>query len=199
MNNSNLVKIIIAVVMVGIVAVFAKNYIQFSLPYTKPNNANTATPPKNSLVSQETGLKVGEAFPSFTLTDVEGVSITNEIFKGKPAIIWFTTSWCVPCQIGGQKVSKLDDELGGKAFNVLVVFVDPREQNSDLINWRKQFASSDWIIGFDNKTDPLAQKVNLKFLDSKYILDKKGVIKNIDFQQANESYLNTIREVVKEN
>lgn len=199
MNNSNLIKIIIAVAILGIVALFATGTIKLSSPATRSDNSNTVTPLKNSPVPQETGLKVGEAFPSFTLTDVEGVSITSETLKGKPGIVWFTTSWCTPCQIGAKKVSQLEGDLGGNAFNILVVFVDPKEQNSDLINWKKQFASSDWIVGFDNKTDPLAQKVNLKVLDSKFLLDKNGVIKNIDFQQADENYINTIKQIVKEN
>lgn len=143
-----------------------------------------------------------EIFPDFTVTEVDGQVITRDSLKGKPAIIWFTTSWCVPCQIGAkQKVAPLDNELGGNSFNVLVIFVDPRETKSDLTNWREQFANPDWMVAFDNfasKTDSLSAKVGLKFLDSKFLLDKNGVIKNIDFQIADEDYLNVIRQVVEE-
>lgn len=147
----------------------------------------------------QSGLKVGDAFPDFSLTEVGGKTITKDSLKGKPAIIWFTTSWCIPCQIGAQDVSKLDNNLGGEAFNVLVVFVDPKEKDSDLILWRKRFANPDWIVAFDNELTNLAKKVEIKFLDSKFILDKNGVIKNIDFKQADDEYLNTIRKVVEEN
>lgn len=47
-------------------------------------------------------------------------------------------------------MSRLDDELGGNAFNVPVVFVDPRETEEDLISWRSRFANPDWIVAFDN-------------------------------------------------
>ena len=42
----------------------------------------------------------------------------------------------MPCQIGAKEVVKLDDELGGDTFDVFVVFVDPRENESDLRNWK---------------------------------------------------------------
>lgn len=194
MNNSKLVKIIIAVVILGGLGLFVKNYIQFG----SSEKSNPSSKDPSSSIPQQAGLKVGDTFPDFSVTEVDGRTISNDSLKGKPAIVWFTTSWCVPCQIGAQDVSKLDNELGGEVFNVLVVFVDPKEKDSDLILWRKRFANPDWIVAFDNELTKLATRVNLKFLDSKFILDKNGIIKNIDFKQADDKYLDTIRGVIKE-
>lgn len=163
-------------------------------------NINKSPEPLASLDQTPAGtLAVDASFPDFTVTEVDGRIITKESLKGKPAIIWFTTSWCVPCQIGAKEVARLDNELGGKSFEVLVIFVDPKETDADLVNWRKQFANSDWMVAFDNELTNLAKRINLKFLDSKFILDKNGVVKNIDFKIADENYLNTIREIVKAN
>jgi len=52
---------------------------------------------------------------------------------------------------------------------------------------------------FDSKLTSLAARVDLKYLDSKFLLDKNGVIRNIDLRQADENYLNIIRQVVREN
>ncbi len=201
MNSSNIAKLIVVAVVLGLVGLFVSGNLQLGSPNKKPNSSSNTSlnPTVTSPTSTQSALKVGDTFTDFSLTEVGGKTIFNNSLKGKPAIIWFTASWCIPCQIGAKKVSQLENDLGGNAFNVLVVFVDPKEQDSDLINWKKQFANSDWIVGFDNKTTPLAQKVNLKFLDSKFLLDKNGVIKNIDFKQADDEYLNTIQRVIKDN
>jgi len=160
------------------------------------NNVNKAPEPLASL--EQPVVRVGVTFPDFLVTEVGGRTITRESLKDKPAIIWFTTTWCVPCQIGAREVAKLDNQLDDR-FNVLVIFVDPRETDSDLINWRDKFANKDWMVAFDNELTDLAARVNLKFLDSKFLIDKNGVIKNIDFKIADENYLNVVKQVVEEN
>lgn len=161
--------------------------------------ANLNNSPEKLASLERPAIQIGAPFPPFSVTEVGGRVITNKSLEGKSAIIWFTTSWCMPCQIGARKVSKLDDELGGSAFDVLVVFVDPREKDSDLISWRKSFAREDWMVAFDSQTDQIAQKVGLQYLDSKYLLDKNGVVKNIDFQIVDKNYINIIREVAAAN
>ncbi len=59
-----------------------------------------------------------------------------------------------------------------------------------------QFAEPDWLVVLDNPGDSIAQRVQLRYLDSKYLLDSNGVIRDIDFQIAGDAYLQTIRSVV---
>jgi len=171
-------------IILGIIGLYGQRS-----PSTKQSD-NTSAPPVAQAI-----LAVGNLFSDFTLTEVSGETITRDSLKGKPAIVWFTTSWCVPCQIGARDVAKVDDELSGQAFNVLVVFVDPRESKDDLINWRKNFANPDWMVALDQ--GGFAERIGLKFLDSKFILDKDGIVKNIDFKQADDNYLNTIRQIAR--
>ena len=183
MKNNTIFIIVGVVIFIGVLIFFGKS--------------NTA--PNENAVQNDSleKLAVGGIFPEFNLVDIDGDTFTRRSFSDKPSIIWFTTSWCVPCQIGAKEVSKLDDEFGGNAFDVFVVFVDPRENESNLRKWKQDFANEDWIIAFDSQADALAQKINLKFLDTKYLLDSNGVIQNIDLQIANEKYLNVIRGVVE--
>ncbi len=142
------------------------------------------------------GAVVGAPFPRMNLTEVGGATLTNTALAGKPAIIWFTAAWCVPCQVGARKVAQLDRELGGDAFNVAVVFVDPNDTQKALVGWRRKFADPDWRVALDNPSESIAEAVGLRFLDSKYLLDAEGIVRNIDFQIAGDAYLQTIRSVV---
>src|SRR5712691_6402668 len=82
-------------------------------------------PRRNSPVSapssfQQTSIRVGAPFPDFRVTDAAtGRVVTNASLEGKPTILWFTTSYCVPCQIGARLVTRLEDQIGGKPFNVV--------------------------------------------------------------------------------
>jgi thiol-disulfide isomerase/thioredoxin len=166
---------------------------------TYVNNSPEQFASLDTPVAQEVvELEDGQPFPQFSLSDVDGIEATLATLSGRPSIIWFTTGWCVPCQIGAEVVAELDAELGGGAFNVLVVFVDPRENNDDLRRWRADFAAADWQVAFDDLSNPLAARIGLQYLDSKYLLDANGVLLNQDFRIADDAYLEIIRRAVEE-
>jgi len=122
-------------------------------------------------------LKVGTVAPDFQLTDPVKGSITNENFSGKPLFIFFTATWCTPCQIGAQNLARYDDEHNGNAFNVLIVFIDDKEADNQFIDWKKQFGRDDWYIA---KGIEMANNYQVQFLDTKYVFDKDGIIKWVD-------------------
>jgi hypothetical protein len=126
---------------------------------------------------------------------VSGEKLTNQSLEGRPAIVWFTTSYCVPCQVGATLVADLDDDLGGDAFDVLVVFVDPREPTSVLKSWRREFANNDWLVALDSDQE-LTNAVALRFLDTKFLLDQDGAVEDIDVEQADRDYLDLLRQEV---
>ncbi|HWQ23355.1 MAG TPA: TlpA disulfide reductase family protein [Gaiellaceae bacterium] len=138
---------------------------------------------------------VGQRFPDFSLTEVDGRRLSVSALAGKPALVWFTTSYCVPCQVGARVVARLDDELGGDAFNVLVVFVDPEESPSALEGWRERYANPDWLVALDEDL-ALATAVELRVLDTKFLLDGRGTVRDVDYAVADEDYARLLRKEV---
>ncbi len=123
------------------------------------------------------GLQVGNSAPSFSLRDPEKGSVTKQTFAGRPVLIFFTTTWCTPCQIGAQNLARLDDETGGNAFNVLIVFVDPRENDPQYLEWRENYGRSDWYVA---ESEQMPQEYKVRYLDTKYLFDGNGIIEWVD-------------------
>lgn len=119
------------------------------------------------------------AAPAFRLSTIGGGMIANETVNGKPTILWFTTTYCVPCQLGAEEVEKLDDDLGGSAFHVVMIFIDPRETDADLLVWKKNFANEDWYMAHGN--EQLLKDYNIRSLDTQYLLDKDGKVREVNY------------------
>jgi thiol-disulfide isomerase/thioredoxin len=139
--------------------------------------------------TMKTELNIGEPAPDFSLIDPERGKIVKENFIGKPLFIFFTTTWCTPCQIGAQNLAKFDSEKGENAFNVLIVFVDEKETDNQFIEWKQKFGREDWYIG---KGIEMAKEYNVQFLDTKYIFDKNGIMKWIDIKPLEYSTISPI-------
>jgi cytochrome oxidase Cu insertion factor (SCO1/SenC/PrrC family) len=146
-----------------------------------PAGRNTPSPPSSPSderpAASETraSLAVNAPAPEFQLTDIDGKAVSKATFAGKPVIVWFTASYCVPCQIAAKEIKRLDADMGGKAFNVFMVFVDPNESPDDLRNWKAKYANDDWFIAFGN--EQMIKEYEVRYLDTHRLLDGKGVVR----------------------
>jgi thiol-disulfide isomerase/thioredoxin len=123
------------------------------------------------------GLQIGSVAPDFFLIDPINGKITKQSFQGKPLFIFFTTTWCTPCQLGAQNLAKYDDEKGGDGFNVLIVFVDDKESDPQFIEWKNKFGRDDWYVA---KGIEMAKTYQVQYLDTKYVFDREGKIQWVD-------------------
>ncbi len=140
-------------------------------PTTAPTTANSAS---------IGGLPINTTAPDFKLFDIEKGEISKELLKGKPLFIFFTTTWCTPCQVGAKQLAKYYDETNA-GFNVLIIFVDPTEDYKELVKWRQQYGRDSWYIVKDNEQRAV-KDYNIRYLDSKYVLDKDGIVRYFDIR-----------------
>lgn len=117
----------------------------------------------------------GNAAPSFTLTDIDGNSVSLEDFKGKVVYLDFWASWCGPCMREVPHAKELKERFKGQDDLVfLYISVD-----EDLEAWKNTVAQHEIkgvhlnIQGMGNET---AELYNVKGVPTFYIIDREGVI-----------------------
>lgn len=138
-----------------------------------------------SAAGPATGTGVGDRAPDFRLVDIAGKSVSRDSLRGRPAIIWFTASYCVPCQDGAVALQRVLGRVGGNdRVAVVMVFVDPGEPPATLSDWKTRFGRPNWTV------TPAAGSVltdyRVQYLDSKYLLDANGVIRTADYTPLQE-------------
>ncbi len=117
------------------------------------------------------GTQAGYIAPDFTLTTVEGNSVSLSDYSGKKVIIAFFATWCVPCQIEADNIKVLQDE--NLDIAVFQIGVDNRESLEDLQKFKSERGRDDWIVGFGFD---VAKNYDVKSLDTTIIIDEEGII-----------------------
>jgi cytochrome c biogenesis protein CcmG/thiol:disulfide interchange protein DsbE len=82
-------------------------------------------------------VQVGKPAPAFTLTDVDGHRVSLSQLKGKPVLINFWATWCVPCR---DELPLIRDEyLAHRAEGLSVVAVNFGDESADTVRkfWTK--------------------------------------------------------------
>lgn len=116
--------------------------------------------------------------PDFSIINAEtrGV-ITLSDFQGKPVLIHFFASWCPRCQNTASNVANYYDSVNG-GFNVLLVSVDPRATENDLISFKQNYGRSTWKVA--QVSDSMQNAYNVQSLDTKYVVNSEGIISHND-------------------
>ena len=76
-------------------------------------------------------VQVGKPAPAFTLTDIDGHRLSLSQLKGKPVLISFWATWCVPCR---DELPLIRDEyLAHRAEGLEVVAIDWGDESADTV------------------------------------------------------------------
>ena len=66
-------------------------------------------------------LLAGKPVPEFTLRDLDGKEAAVTMKQGKPRLLYFWATWCVPCRAQMPKIQELQDEFTEKGLLVMAI------------------------------------------------------------------------------
>lgn len=120
--------------------------------------------------------KVGEKAPGFTLTGINGETVSLDSLKGKVVVLGLFHI-CEPCLMQGSNLQKVHEATQGKP--VAVVGVNSSgDSKQDVQDFLKAFPVK---VSYPYLLDPKKQTDKLygggKFIPNVYVIDQQGVIR----------------------
>lgn len=107
--------------------------------------------------------------PEITLTTTDGQTISLSQFKGKVVILQAMASWCPSCKLQAQQIKPIYEKYKNKGLVIISLDIQPERSTLESLKNFKQTYGGDWYFGFYPQ---FITQYNIKFLDSKVIIDK---------------------------
>ena len=154
-----------------------------------------------------TSMREGETKLSFSFPDLNGnrVSITDERFAGKPAVIQLGGSWCPNCLDETEFLSDFYDKNPDKLSVIFLAFerlTDYNEAKTEALKLAKRCNVKYDVLITGHKPSEvgkaLPELVNFKAFPTSIILDKQGNVRQIHSgfsgPGTGEAYIKYVKE-----
>ena len=146
-------------------------------------------------------LKVGDAFPDFTLKNVSDGSDVSRAkhAKGHYQLLFVWASWCPYCQNASSKLLKpLYDDLGTKSnVDIIAVGIDLL---GDTADGQKAYLNSNgfkWTGVFD-QDGKVRNLAGANFIPTAILLDDTGKIVTYGYYEVDRPYTNRLNQFLRE-
>lgn len=114
----------------------------------------------------------GSTVPSFTLNNINGGgSVSSSSFRGKPTLLDFWASWCIPCRIALPAYEQLHQQ----GINVVSVTID--KDSAPAIAFLKKYGVSFKVL--HDPTGEVAGQFGLPTMPTSYLIDKSGKVTKV--------------------
>ncbi len=112
----------------------------------------------------------GDMAPPFKVTTFDGKTISFEDLKGKPIVLNFWASWCVPCKAEARDLEEAYELF--KDLGVEFVGVAVQDTREDALNFIKKYGLS-YPNGLD-ETGDLARDYKIYGIPKTFVIDREG-------------------------
>jgi len=128
---------------------------------------------------------LGATAPGFTLTNLQGQPVTLSQFRGRPVIINFWATWCVPCR---NEMPAFQQAFETHRAADLVILAVNFEEDASLVRPFVEELELTFEILYDTQTT-VTQSYQVTGLPRTIFVDRQGVIKHIQVGELTEPLL----------
>ena len=138
----------------------------------------TVHPPDMSRGSEQSvpvSLAIGQRFPDFNETDLNGAPLSVAAAKGKVMLVDFWATWCGPCRAEMPNVIAAYQKYRPSGFDIIGISLDENQgavvsfTASQGMTWPQYLDGKGW----NNK---LAKQYGVDSIPMSYLLDRNGII-----------------------
>ncbi len=140
-----------------------------------PGCTSSAQSIENGQVELSQAPEVGRLAPDFTLTDLEGNSVTLSDFRGTVVFLNFWATWCPPCRAEMPEIEAVYQEY--KNQDVMVIGIDLLEAENEVRQFVQQ-GGYGWTFVIDT-TGEVANNYGVTAIPTSFFLDKEGIIRAV--------------------
>jgi peroxiredoxin len=119
--------------------------------------------------------KVGTAAQDFTLSTVEGTTVSLDQFKGKAVWVVFGASWCAACQAEVADIQAAHEKYGPQGLVVLAVNIN---ESQDAVRSYATRVGTSYLVGADEQS-AIADAYRVSAIPAHFFVDRKGVLREI--------------------
>ena len=153
------------------------------------NEAKSASSSLNVVIAKKSMLKVGDKFPDFTATDINGKQWTQKDIKGKVMVLNLWFSGCGPCISEMPELSTWKNEMPD------VMFFSATYESAEIARPIIEKQGFNWIHLIDNTQ--FKEFVGNNGYPMTIIVDKAGVVSMIEFGTSPTQRIKLKKEIKK--
>ena len=121
-------------------------------------------------------LKPGTAAPDFTLTDINGHSVSLRDFQGRKVVLVFWASWCPDCRAEVPALKELQAKSDPRKVAFVAVSFDRTKDAWEKYVKENEMTGVQLFESAPRKESFVNDAYHVKWIPSLYLIDEKGKV-----------------------